>query len=71
MLYDRFLERYCQEMRFVPNEEDQRIINCFQKANIRRSQDLQRKDKYSWQSRLEKIDLQTFSKSWLSENKKL
>ncbi|MDM7912927.1 MAG: hypothetical protein QUS09_07510 [Methanotrichaceae archaeon] len=62
------MDRYCQEMRFVPNEEDQRIINCFLKANIRRSQDLQRKDKYGWQSRLEKLYLQTFSKSWLSKS---
>ncbi len=66
-LYDRFLERYCQEMQFVPNEEDQRIINCFLKANIRRSHDLQRKDKYGWQSRLEKLYLQTFCKNWLAQ----
>lgn len=66
-LYDRFLDRYCREMNVDPNEDDLRLINCFLKANIRRSQDLHRKGKYGWQSRLEKLYLQTFSGEWLKQ----
>lgn len=66
-LYDRFLGRYCKEMNVDPNEDDLRLINCFLRANIRRSQDLHRKGKYSWQSRLEKLYLQTFSGEWLKQ----
>ncbi|MFB3766258.1 MAG: hypothetical protein ACE14P_13565 [Methanotrichaceae archaeon] len=63
--YDMFLNRYCREMGLLPNEKDIELIRCFVRANIMRSHDLGRKDKYSWQSRLEKLYLQTFSKNWL------
>ncbi len=66
-LYGRFLERYCSEMNIAPNEDDLKLINCFLRANIRRSQDLHRKGKYGWQSRLEKLYLQTFSSKWLKQ----
>jgi hypothetical protein len=64
-LYGRFLDRYCSEVGITPNENDLRLINCFLKANIRRSQDLNRKGKYGWQSRLEKLYLRTFCGDWL------
>jgi len=64
-LYGRFLDRYCCEMNIAPNEDDLRLINCFLRANVRRSQDLHRKGKYGWQSRLEKLYLQTFCSEWL------
>ncbi len=64
-LYGRFLDRYCREMNVAPNEDDLRLISCFLRANVRRSQDLHRKGKYGWQSRLEKLYLQTFSGKWL------
>lgn len=66
-LYDIFLKRYCEEMGLSPNENDLQLISCFTRANIKRSQDLSRKDKYSWQSRIERLYLQTFSKSWLEQ----
>lgn len=66
-LYGRFLDKYCYEMKVTPNEDDLRLINCFLRANVRRSQDLHRKGKYGWQSRLEKLYLQTFSGEWLRQ----
>jgi hypothetical protein len=66
-IYGRFLDRYCREMRVTPNGDDLRLINCFLKANIRRSQDLHRKGKCGWQSRLEKLYLQTFCRDWLDK----
>jgi len=66
-LYGRFLDRYCREVRVTPNEDDLRLINCFLRANIRRSQDLQRKSTAGWQSRLEKLYLQTFCREWLGQ----
>lgn len=66
-LYGLFLKRYCKEIGLVPNENDLQLIGCFTRANVKRSQDLSRKDKYSWQSRIERLYLQTFSKSWLEQ----
>lgn len=66
-LYSRFLDRYCQEMRVTPNENDLQMISCFLRANIKRSQDLQRKSKLGWQSRLERLYLQTFCRDWIRQ----
>ncbi len=45
-LYSRFLETYCSEVGFNFKEEDHRLIDCFTRANIKRSQDTSRKDKF-------------------------
>ena len=42
-LYSRFLEAYCSEVGFNLNEEDHRLIDCFTRANIKRSQDTHQK----------------------------
>jgi hypothetical protein len=64
-LFDRFLAGYCRKMQVALNEYDLRLIACFRKANIRRSQDLKRKGRCGWQPRLEKAYLQTFCREWL------
>ena len=64
-LYDGFLSRYCREIEVDLNVEDMRLIECFKAANIRRSQDISRKSKFNWRSRLERFYLKTFSKGWL------
>jgi hypothetical protein len=64
-LFDRFLAGYCRKMQVTLNEYDLRLIACFRKANIRRSQDLKRKGRCGWQPRLEKAYLQTFCREWL------
>jgi len=64
-LYDRFLSKYCLEMEVDPSLEDHRLIECFKAANIRRSQDISRKSKFNWRSKLERFYLKTFSKGWL------
>jgi hypothetical protein len=66
-LFSRFFSRYCHEMRITPNQEDLRLIACFRKANICRSQDLLRKGKFGWQPRLEKAYLKTFCREWLEQ----
>ncbi|HWQ18767.1 MAG TPA: hypothetical protein VN455_03245 [Methanotrichaceae archaeon] len=69
VLYDRFLSRYCQEMAVELSQEDHRLIECFKAANIRRSQDISRKSKFNWRSKLERFYLKTFSKAWLESAK--
>jgi hypothetical protein len=66
-LFEQFLSRYSQEMQIDLNREDLRLIACFRKANIRRSQDLLRKGKYGWQPTLEKAYLSTFCRDWLEQ----
>lgn len=64
-MYNRFQSRYCQEMGVELSQEDHRLIECFKAANIRRSQDISRKPKFNWRSKLERFYLKTFSKGWL------
>ncbi len=64
-LFDRFLAEYCRKMHVALNENDLRLIDCFRKANIRRSRDLKRKGRCGWQPRLEKAYLETFCREWL------
>ncbi len=64
-LYGRFLEAYCSEVGFDLREEDRHLIDCFTRASIKRSQDTSRKDKFHWQSRLERLYLRIFARSWI------
>ena len=66
-LFEQFLNRYSREMQIILNQEDLRLIACFRKANIRRSQDLLRKGKYGWQPKVEKAYLSTFCRDWLEQ----
>ena len=66
-LFEQFLNRYSREMQIILNQEDLRLIACFRKANIRRSQNLLRKGKCGWQPKLEKAYLSTFCRNWLEQ----
>jgi hypothetical protein len=66
-LWQRFFARYCLEMKLLPNARDALLVERFKAANIMRVMDLTRKDKFHWQSRLEKAYFKAFSSGWLSD----